>query len=98
MINMLAFLGQKVNYEVNYGYIPNTRSADGEELDAYVLGVDKPIEKITGTCIAIIQRTDDNDDKLIVTPDVIDFSDHEIEKLVEFQERWFKHVILRKRI
>jgi len=95
---MLAFLGQKVNYEVNYGYIPNTRSADGEELDAYVLGVDKPIEKITGTCIAIIQRTDDNDDKLIVTPDVIDFSDHEIEKLVEFQERWFKHVILRKRI
>jgi inorganic pyrophosphatase len=26
-------------YEVNYGYVPGTRSADGEELDAYYLGV-----------------------------------------------------------
>ena len=24
-------------YEVNYGFIPNTVSGDGEELDAYVL-------------------------------------------------------------
>lgn len=26
-------------YPVNYGYIPGTISGDGEELDAYVLGV-----------------------------------------------------------
>ena len=26
-------------YPVNYGYIPNTVSGDGEELDCYVLGV-----------------------------------------------------------
>ena len=26
-------------YPVNYGFIPNTVSGDGEELDAYVLGV-----------------------------------------------------------
>ena len=31
-------------YEVNYGYIPNTISGDGEELDAYVLGVHKPLD------------------------------------------------------
>ena len=24
-------------YEVNYGYVPNTISGDGEELDCYVL-------------------------------------------------------------
>ena len=28
-------------YEVNYGYIPNTKSSDGEEQDVYVLGTDK---------------------------------------------------------
>lgn len=82
-------------YEANYGYIPNTKAPDGEELDAYVLGVDKPVGKITGICIAVIHRTNDNDDKLVVTPDGEDFLDAEIEKLVEFQEKWFKHIILR---
>ncbi len=85
-------------YTVNYGYIPNTKSADGEELDAYVLGLDTPITEIKGICIAVIRRTDDDDDKLIVTQDGKDFSDAEIEKLTEFQEKWFKHVILRKKI
>lgn len=85
-------------YEVNYGYIPNTKSPDGEELDAYVLGINKPIDKISGICIAVIHRTNDNDDKLVVTPNGEDFSDKEIEKLVEFQEKWFKHIILRKKI
>lgn len=31
-------------YPVNYGYIPNTLSGDGEELDAYVLGVFEPLQ------------------------------------------------------
>lgn len=85
-------------YEVNYGYIPNTKSPDGEELDAYFLGTDKPLEKAEGICIAIIHRTDDEDDKLVITPNGEDFSDTEIERLVEFQEKWFKHTILRKKI
>ena len=92
-------------YEVNYGYIPNTKSPDGEEQDLYVLGIDKPSDKIIGVCIAVIHRTNDNDDKLVVTSDGKDFSDEEIskawptslvEKIVEFQEKYFKHVILRK--
>src|SRR3989339_1625110 len=83
-------------YEVNYGYVPDTKSKDGEEIDVYVLGVNKAIEKTTGVCIAVIRRTNDDDDKLVVTPNGENFSDEEIEKLVEFQEKYFKHVILRK--
>jgi len=30
-------------YEANYGYIPNTKSPDGEELDAYYLGAKVPL-------------------------------------------------------
>ena len=56
-------------YPVNYGYVPNTVSDDGEELDAYVLGIYEPLENFTGKCIAIIHRTNDNDDKLIIVPD-----------------------------
>lgn len=57
-------------YPVNYGYVPNTVSGDGEELDAYVLGVYEPLENFVGKCIAIIHRTNDNDDKLIIVPKI----------------------------
>jgi inorganic pyrophosphatase len=82
-------------YGVNYGYVPGTLSPDGEELDAYVLGVAKPSKKFSGKCIAIIHRTNDNDDKLVIVPEGKDFSDEEIEKLVMFQEKWFKHKVIR---
>ena len=35
-------------YPINYGYVPNTVSGDGEELDAYLLGVFKPVEEYEG--------------------------------------------------
>jgi len=83
-------------YEVNYGYVPETKSPDGEELDVYYLGIDKPIKKAKGVCIAIIHRTNDNDDKLIVVPKGSKLSDEKIQKLTKFQEKWFKHIIIRK--
>ena len=53
-------------YPVNYGFIPDTISGDGEELDCYILGVFEPIKDFTGKCIAIIHRINDDDDKLII--------------------------------
>ena len=83
-------------YSVNYGYIPNTISADGEELDAYVLGIHKPLNEFEGEVIAIIHRTNDNDDKLIVVPKEKEYSDEQIRALTEFQEQWFESIIIRK--
>lgn len=82
-------------YLLNYGYIPNTISGDGEELDCYVLGVFEPVQDFKGKCIAVVHRTNDDDDKLIVVPENIEYSDDAIEALVEFQERFFKHIIIR---
>lgn len=82
-------------YPVNYGYVPNTVSGDGEELDCYVLGVFDPAEEFTGKCIAVIHRTNDDDDKLVVVPEDKEYSDDAINALVEFQERFFEHVIIR---
>lgn len=84
-------------YPVNYGFVPNTISGDGEELDCYVLGVFEPLETFTGKCIAMIHRTNDNDDKLIVVPEDRNFSDGEIRVLTEFQERFFESVIIRNK-
>lgn len=83
-------------YEVNYGYISNTISPDGEELDAYYIGINEPLKKASGICIAIIHRTNDNDDKLIVVPEGTELTDKEIEKLTNFQEQWFEHKIISK--
>jgi len=82
-------------YEVNYGFIPNTKAPDGEELDAYLLGVTEPMEEYTGRCVAVIHRTNDDDDKLIVVPDGTVISNEEIEKATHFQEQFFKSEILR---
>ena len=38
-------------YPVNYGFIPNTIGGDGEEIDCYVLGVNKVLESFEGKCI-----------------------------------------------
>ena len=85
----------KTLFEINYGFIPDTLAPDGKELDAYVLKVDKPLEKFTGRVVAIIHRLNDDDDKLIVIPDGEIITDIDIETAVEFQEKWFKHQIIR---
>lgn len=81
-------------YPVNYGYIPNTVSGDGEELDAYVLGVHEPLNDFEGKVVAIIHRTNDDDDKLVVMPKDKNYTDAQIEALTEFQEQWFEHIII----
>lgn len=82
-------------YEANYGYVPNTVSGDGEELDAYVLGVNEPVQEFTGKCIAVIHRTNDDDDKLIIVPEDKNLTDEEIRKFTNFQEQFFESEIIR---
>lgn len=81
-------------YPINYGYIPNTKANDGEEIDAYVLGEFEPLEKFRGRVIAIIKRNDDNEDKLVVAKRLNSYSASDIEVLTEFQERFFDSEII----
>lgn len=82
-------------YTVNYGYVPNVISGDGEELDAYLLGVFDPVENYKGKCVAVIHRINDDDDKIIVVPEGVNYTDDQIKALTEFQERFFESVIIR---
>lgn len=82
-------------YLLNYGFIPNTISGDGEELDAYIVGVFEPIDSFEGHVIAVIHRTNDDDDKLIVAPKNINYSDDAIKALTEFRERCYSSIIIR---
>ena len=78
-----------IHYPINYGFVPGTVSGDGSEIDAYVLGVEKPIEVFSGMVIAIIVRDDDLEDKLVVAPDGTMVTREEIAAAVYFQEQFF---------
>lgn len=82
-------------YPINYGFVPGTLSPDGAELDAYVLGVSVPLSEFTGRCIAVIHRTNDEDDKLVVCAAGQSYTDEQIRVATDFQEQFFESVILR---
>ncbi len=82
-------------YPVNYGFVPETESPDGEELDAYVLGVDESLSVFHGRCVAVIHRTNDDDDKLVVVPEGTHITDNEIRASTLFQEQYFQSEIIR---
>ena len=81
-------------YSINYGYVEGIIAPDGEEQDAYIIGVDIPMETFTGDVIAIIHRRDDVEDKWVVAPTGISFSEDEIRRLTHFQEQYFDIQIL----
>lgn len=84
-------------YKLNYGFIPGTMSPDGEELDAYIIGIDEPLNTFEGKCVAIIHRLNDDDDKLIVVPNNFnDLADESIREATYFQEQYFESEIIRK--
>ena len=83
-------------YLLNYGFIEDTKSSDGEELDAYILGEPESLEKFEGKVIAVIHRLDDDDPKLVVCEEGNNFTDEEIVKFTEFQEKFFRSEIIRR--
>lgn len=83
-------------YTVNYGYVEGIIAPDGEEQDAYILGVNEPVKTFFGKVIAVIHRNDDVEEKWVVAPEGINFSKEEIERAVHFQEKYFDHVVIVK--
>ena len=81
-------------YPVNYGYIEGIIAPDGEEQDAYIIGVDVPMKEFTGKIIAIIHRYDDVEEKWVVAPENASFTKDEIIEQVKFQEQCFRSEVI----
>lgn len=90
----IGYVHKKENYSltypINYGYIPSVLGGDGEELDVYLLGVDKPEEEYIGKIIGIVHRENDVEDKLVMAPEGVIFTQNEVAELVNFQEQYYK--------
>lgn len=85
-----------IYYSVNYGFIEGIMAPDGEEQDAYILGVSIPVKTFTGKVLAVIHRFDDVEEKWVVAPENVEFSKEEISKAVSFQEQFFQTEIRMK--
>jgi len=81
-------------YPINYGYIDGIMAPDGEEQDAYIVGVDQPVETFTGTVIAVIHRNDDVEEKWVVASGDQNYTKNEIMRQVEFQETYFDSYVI----
>ena len=80
-------------YPINYGYIEGIMAPDGEEQDAYILGIDVPVDGFMGKIIAVVHRNDDVEEKWVVCPDHMTYSEEEIRKQIDFQEKYFDSYI-----
>ena len=89
----IGYLHEDTVYPINYGYLPGVMGGDGEEQDAYILGVDKPLTTFTGRRIAIIHRRDDVETKWVLAPEGMSFTAAEIMAAVRFQEQYFDSYI-----
>jgi inorganic pyrophosphatase len=78
-------------YPVNYGELPSVRAPDGGGLDAYVLGPAGPVSRARGVVVAVIERLEEDDPKLVVSASGEVLDDAAIEAAVAFQEGWFSH-------
>ena len=81
-------------YPINYEYVEGIMAPDGEEQDAYILGVDEAVEKFTGTVIAVVHRNDDVEEKWVAVPEGMTFTKEEIMKQIYFQEQYFDSKIM----
>ncbi len=85
----IGYLHKDILYPINYGYIPGLLGGDGEEQDAYILGVNEPISEFDGQVIAFIQRKNDCEDKLVVALVGSVYHQGQIASAVHFQEQYF---------
>lgn len=85
----IGYQHQGMEYPINYGYIPGLIAGDGEEQDAYILGVEGPISQFDGQVVAAICRRNDCEDKLVVAPVGTVYHQGQIAQAVHFQEQYF---------
>ena len=88
-----------IKYKLNYGCVQGVIGGDGEEQDAYIVGVNYPLERgaeFCGYVIAVIVRKNDVETKWVVapvyggiSPRTPKYTKEQIAAAVNFQEKFF---------
>ena len=87
----------KIEYMINYGFIPGTVAEDNEESDVYIIGYDHVLsmkERVQVKIIAVVERYEGDIETKFVGKMLDDkniYSSREIENAIKFQEKYHKH-------
>ncbi|MDO5293426.1 MAG: DUF6442 family protein [bacterium] len=97
-VNMDRPLGSKhpefgFTYPINYGYIPDKKAADGEGINAYIVGEFEPLDTCEGYVIATVHEKNGLKDKLVVCKEKGKYVKEQVEAFIEFQERFFDSTV-----
>lgn len=76
-------------YPVNYGFLAGVPGGDGDDQDAYILGVNEPISAFNGQVIGCVHRSDDVEYKLVVAAEGTRMDQADIAEAIRFQEQFF---------
>jgi len=76
-------------FPINFGHIENSK------MEAFVMGVFKPIQRFTGTVIAILTENSESEIFLVVAPDGKTYTDEAILAITEFRNNIFDVVVMR---
>ena len=76
-------------YPINYGFVEGIMAPDGEEQDAYIIGVETPVKEFVGKVIAVIHRKDDVEEKWVVASEGSVFTREQIWEKVFFTEQYY---------
>jgi inorganic pyrophosphatase len=76
-------------YPINYGFVEGIMAPDGEEQDAYIIGVETPVKEFVGKVIAVIHRKDDVEEKWVVASEGSVFTREQIWEKVLFTEQYY---------
>ena len=80
---------KNIFYSVNYWYVDWVIWWDWEEQDAYILWITEPLDTFEWEVVAIIHRSNDNEDKWIVVPKGMKVTKEQIKQETDFQEQYF---------
>ena len=87
----IGYTQNSIVFTQNHGYVEITNDT-GDYVKAYVLGINKSLNRFKGKVIAVIIRRENLEGILVVSNRK--YSKNEIEELVKFQEERFKHKII----
>ena len=77
-----------IYFTCNYGYVDELLSKEGAFQDAYVVGIEEPMETFKGIVIGILYRKNEQESKWLVAKDN-KYKKDEVIKEIAFQEQFY---------
>ena len=80
-------------YPINCGYVERDceigQNGELSRQEAYVLGVDVPLDEFTGVLTAVARRKDDANSVWLVVPENIHYTRQQLEEMIYFSEQYY---------